>query len=104
MFKKFQRIQGLDSGLANVQANLHVAIDPVLSNPVLDGRVLSFAFTSGSVQAVPHGLGRTFQGWLLLGGVYPFGAMVVQATGNLAPERQLLLRANFTGTGSLYCY
>jgi hypothetical protein len=49
-----------------VQDRLKAVTDAILSNPLLDGRLLTVDLASGAFTAVSHGLGRPPQGYLVL--------------------------------------
>lgn len=50
-----------------IQDNLVKVLQPVTSNELLNGNILTkIALVSGSVNNIPHGLGRPLIGWYLV--------------------------------------
>jgi len=96
-------VQTASRELNQFQQQVISAVDPVLENPIVNGRLIeSITITSG-INRIDHGLGRTLVGWIVVRN----GASVTfydnQST-NSTPDRTLVLTASGAATISLYVF
>lgn len=61
----FSTLRTTDELLNRVQDNISKVINPIASNPLIDGVLLSFSITTTATK-YPHGLGRKPLGWILV--------------------------------------
>lgn len=78
-------------------------IDPVLQNPLVQGRLITGQKLINGTTAVNHGLGRKLQGWIIVGINGIAGIYDTQAT-NQTPALTLNLVSNAACTVSLWVF
>lgn len=62
----FARVQTELRELNQVQSNIAAVVNPLLANPYLNGNILENVTLINGTTIVPHGLGRTQQGWAIV--------------------------------------
>jgi hypothetical protein len=78
-------------------------VQPVLDNPIVNGRLIqSLAVSSGS-NVIDHGLGRELLGWIVVRNSASVTFYDTQSS-NANPARTLLLTASGNATISLYVF
>lgn len=78
-------------------------IDPVISNALVNGRLITGQKLINGATAVNHGLGRKLQGWIIVG---ISGAATIYDTqaSNIMPELTLNLISNAAVTVALWVF
>lgn len=66
MFKAIPRVQTDNREVNQLQSNIISALNPVLSNQMLNGRVITEVELSVGDNTINHGLGQTLQGWSIV--------------------------------------
>jgi hypothetical protein len=97
------RVQTDSRELNQVQSQIISSVQPVLDNPIVNGRLIqSLAIASGS-NVIDHGLGRTLLGWIVVRNSASVTFYDTQSS-NANPARTLLLTASGAATISLYVF
>lgn len=89
--------------LDQMQTKWAAAINPVLSNALIDGQLLEGIKLVNGVTVINHGLGRKLQGWFIVGINAAATVFDNQAT-NQMPQLTLSLTSNAACTVSLWCF
>lgn len=55
----------LNLDLSHTQTQWSAILNPIIKNPLIDGRMVTISLTSGAT-AINHGLSRNQQGWILV--------------------------------------
>lgn len=78
-------------------------LDPILSNPLLQGRLLAGVSLANGTTIINHGLGRKLLGWFLVG---VSGAATVYDTqaSNQTPQLTLSLVSNAAVTVNIWAF
>jgi hypothetical protein len=97
------RLQTLDPELRRVQENLLSASRSLVTNPLLDGRLLEGVVVGTSSTELSHGLGRKLRGWFPTRRRADARVWDTQ-DGNTRPELTLLLTASAAVTLDLWVY
>lgn len=58
-------VQTTDRTVNQLQQNIKQAVEPLLTNPVNNGVLLTNISLSSGTNTIQHGLGRTMQGWMV---------------------------------------
>ena len=97
------RVQTTSRELNQVQSQIISSVQPVLDNPIVNGRLIqSLAVSSGS-NVIDHGLGRELLGWIVVRNSASVTFYDTQNS-NANPARTLLLTASGNATISLYVF
>jgi len=73
--------------------------------PILDGRIVGpVTLAAGVPQAIPHGLGRPFQGWWPTRLSYPGATDVVQEASSTTPSSSIRLQCAQAVTLSFWVF
>lgn len=84
-----------------MQTKWAAVLDPVVSNPLMQGQLLTGIKLINGVNVINHGLGRELQGWIICGINAPATIYDTQAS-NPRPGLTLQLTSNTAATVSLY--
>ena len=71
MPKSLKRIRTEDRDLSRVQDRVNEAIQPLISNPLVDGVLVSATITAAGDIQVPHLLSRQPLGWIIVDQTQP---------------------------------
>lgn len=86
-----------------LQQNLKQAMDPLLQNPLLDGRIISAVSLVTGDNTIDHGLSRPLQGWFrVLDDAGP--VLYDKQNTNTTPSTTLILNSSGAAIISLYVY
>ena len=87
-----------------LQRNIAKVVEPVASNPVVNGIILpSVALVSGDNE-VNHKLGRTLQGWIIVRRHGNYRDIYDKQDTNPFPARTLVLNSSGTTTVDIYVF
>lgn len=64
MIKQLALVQTQDRNVNQLQQNIKQTLQPILNNPLVDGLVKTAVQLQTGNNTIPHGLGRTLQGWI----------------------------------------
>jgi hypothetical protein len=78
-------------------------LNPVLGNPLVNGRLINSVDVVNGVNVINHGLGRSLQGYFVIMNNAPVTFYDSQAT-NPRPSLTLILNASGAATISLYVF
>lgn len=93
-----------DVNLSRIQGNVENALDAILSNHLLDSRILTgIVMTAGVDKAINHGLGRKLEGWIVIG-VSADTRIFDKQTTNAQPTATLILNSVNTATVNLLVF
>lgn len=84
-----------------VQVNIAEFVTPLISNEMLDGRLIEDVALSTSETLVEHKLGRAYKGWII---VNKNAAQDVYVSSTTLTKRYLALTAGGTVTVSLWVF
>ena len=62
---RYLKIQTNDSTLNRMQDNILRSVNPVVSNPLVDGQLLKGVSLQSGANLINHGLGRDLVGWIV---------------------------------------
>lgn len=79
------------------------SLNPVLSNPLVDGNLLQGVVLASGNNVINHGLGRKLQGYIVVLKSANVTIYDTQST-NPHPELTLILVASGAATISVYCF
>lgn len=96
-------VQSPDRLLNQVQQNFRQALNPVLSNDLVFGRVLSSVALASGSNTVQHGLGRPLTGWFIVR-IRASATVYDTQDANSTPSDTLLLTASAPATVDIYVY
>lgn len=96
-------VQTPDRTINQLQQNIKQAVDPVIHNPLVNGRLISALSLKTGTNTINHGLNRKLQGWIVVGQGSAASFYDLQAA-NPNPELTLLLVASANVTISLYVF
>jgi hypothetical protein len=99
--KDFKAISTENDELDRVQDNVSLFTQPLVDNPLLDGRLLEDVILTTSEVLVEHKLGRKPRGWYI---VKKNAAQDIHESGTTLQERFLSLTAAGTVTVSLWVF
>lgn len=97
------QFQGGDTSFQMMQNSWATQLNPVLSNPLLNGSILPGVVLSIGTTKVSHLLGRKLQGWIVVGQNAPASIYDSQATESM-PFLFLSLVSNATVTVTLWVF
>lgn len=89
--------------LPQTQTQWSAELNPVLSNPLINGQLLSAIKLSNGQTTVNHKLGRKLQGWFIVGIDAPATIYDAQAN-NQTPQITLSLVSNAVTTVTLWVF
>ncbi len=90
-----------DRILAQMQSQWGALIDPVLKNPLVQGRLVEDVVLTTGSNTVNHLLARNYQGWLI---VDRNAAATVYSTPSTMPDKTLILVASAPITLKLWVF
>lgn len=97
------RVQTTSRELNQIQSQIISSVDPILANPIVNGRLIqSLSVVTGS-NTIDHGLGRELLGWIVVRNNANVTFYDTQSS-NANPARTLLLTASGNATISLYVF
>ncbi len=90
---KFHKLQSADRILNMIQDNISEAVNPITTQPILNGNILTNVSLAIGDNTIQHQLGRRLVGWYL---VRVRGSVLVydNQDANLTPDVTLLLVAS----------
>lgn len=90
--------------LSKVQDNVSEAFSQLFQkNPILNGVFISDVSLSTSDLEINHGLGRDYQGYLVVE-LHGNATVYTSPTANPRPQDQIILRASTTVTAKIYVF
>jgi hypothetical protein len=89
--------------LPQMQSQWKAQLDPVLSNPLLQGQLLTQVSLNNGTTTINHGLGRKLVGWFLVG-ISGAGTVYDTQTTNQTPQLTLVLVSNAAVTANLWVF
>ena len=101
--EKLSRFQTKDDVTNRIQDQNIRVLNPLLSNPVVQGHVLSDLPLSSGTNNVNHGLGRAPLGWQIVRINAPATIVDLQAT-NTISNLTLVLSSSANTTASIYVF
>ncbi len=100
MIKSVPSVQMADNVTNRMQDNIVAPLNKLLQNPIVQGRTLSGVTLASGSNVIPHGLGRTLQGWI----VTDVNALISVYRSAALNAQNLTLTSSGTGTVSLYVF
>jgi hypothetical protein len=79
-------------------------LNPVVANPLLNGRLIKDIVLKSGVNSINHGLGRPLQGWIVTGMHNVFVQLYDTQSSNQMPQLTLQLNSNGVGNIDLYVF
>lgn len=102
--KAFKKTYTTDANINKLQDNIEQVVSPFLKNQLLDGNILSdIVLVTGQDNRIDHKLGRTLQGWMLVG-LNASAIIYDNQANNSLPNSTLLLRTSANCTVKLYVF
>lgn len=101
--RKIAKVQTSDRILNQLQSNIAYALNPILTNPATQGRILRAVALKSGANVVQHGLGAPLTGWIP---VRIRGAATLYDTqdSNQTPSSTLLITSSAAVTVDLYVF
>jgi hypothetical protein len=96
-------VQTTDRTVNQLQQNIKQAVEPVLNNPLVNGQVLFNLNLKLGTNVINHGLGRSLQGWVIVG-QGSAASFYDQQAKNSTKNLTLLLVASADVTINLYVF
>lgn len=87
-----------------LQTNWSTDLNPLLANPLLNGRLIQDVSLVSGANIINHGLGRNLQGWIIVGMHNSFLQIYDTQNHNQTPQLTLQLTSNATGNIDLYVF
>ena len=103
MANSIARVQTSSREFNQFQSQVISSVQPVLSNPIVNGRLIESLSVSSGSNIIDHGLGRELLGWIVVRNNANVTFYDTQAS-NANPARTLLLTASGNATISLYVF
>jgi hypothetical protein len=98
--QQITKVQSADPVINRIQIQL-AKLNPVLANPLLNGNIVTATLNSSAPVAIPHKLGRPWQGWTL---VEVDASVNVYRVGNDNAQQVLNLQASGACTVSVLIF
>ena len=90
--------------LPQMQVQWAQEINPVLSNPIVNGILLKDQVLAIGSNAINHKLGRKLQGWIVTRMQGTFSQLYDNQSGNQTPELTLALHSSAVTTVDIYVF
>lgn len=100
---RLRKVQTTDREVNQLQSNVAEILDPLSSNPVTQGQILSSVALAAGANSINHKLNRTLIGWFL---VRKRSVAVIydQQDTNTQPAVTLALQASVADTVDIYVF
>lgn len=89
--------------LPQMQSKWKSQIDPLLSNPVIKGQLLTNILLANGTTVINHGLGRKLIGWFLVG-INGAATVYDSQASNQTPQLTLVLVSNAAVSCNLWVF
>lgn len=96
--------QTKDQSLSLLQTRWASQLNPLLSSPLLKGRVLSAVALLAGDNTIDHGLGAPLQGWIVIRQYNAYAGLYDKQSSNNMPELTLILNSTGSTTVDLYVF
>ena len=93
----------LDRTVNQLQQNVRQVLDPIASNPITSGNLMTGVVLATGNNTIKHGLNRPLQGWIICGQNAAASFYDLQAT-NQDTSQYLILNSSAAVTVSIYCF
>lgn len=87
-----------------VQDNVAKVVDPLLRNPLIDGRLIEGVVLGAATAEINHGLGRTLKGWFVTRRPANVSVWDVDQDANRQRSKTLKLQASAAVTVDIYVF
>ncbi len=100
MITSVPSVQFDDRAIGQFQSNVLQGLNPLLQNPIVQGNLLKGVSIVAGTNVIPHGLGRTMQGWI----VTDVTAVMTLYRSAALNANNLTLTSSASGTVSIYAF
>lgn len=101
---RIQLVQTDDKDVNQLQRNVAKVLEPVASNPLVNGIILPSVALAFGDNDVPHKLGRTLQGWFIVRRHGNYRDIFDRQDTNTTPAMTLILNSSGTTTVDIYVF
>jgi hypothetical protein len=101
---RIQLVQTQDKDINQLQRNIAKVVEPVASNPLVNGLILQDVPLVSGDNVINHKLGRTLQGWVIVRKHGNSTTTYDKQDTNATPNRTLVLSSTGTTTVDIYVF